>query len=430
LSAAADSRTIGARERARAARRPQVREERGVPGPMQGVRVVELGVWVAGPAAGCILADWGADVVKLEAPGLGDPARGFARMLGGDLPFNPPFEMDNRGKRSLVLDLSKPEGRELAVALVARSDVFLTNVRQAALRRLGLDPGSLLARQPRLVYAAITGYGLAGPDADRAAYDIAAFWARSGIAMSLTPPGGTPPFQRGGMGDHGVGMCAAAAVSAALFARERSGRGQLVSTSLLRQGLYTLSFDLAVTLRFGLAIQAGDRRRIPNPATNCYRDRDGRWFWIVGLEGERHWPPLARAAGHPEWIVDPRFAGPAERARNAEELIRLLDEVFATRTRAEWAEVFDAEEDLWWAPVQTVDEVVNDPQVRAGGGLVDVPDGASTTTLPATPCDFHGTPCSPRAMAPGLGQHSAEVLAELGLGAGEIAALRERGVVA
>jgi crotonobetainyl-CoA:carnitine CoA-transferase CaiB-like acyl-CoA transferase len=397
---------------------------------MQGVKVVELGVWVAGPAAGGILADWGADVVKLEPLGLGDPARSFSRMLGGDLPFNPPFEMDNRSKRSLALDVSKPEGLEVALALVARADVFLTNVRQAALRRLGLDPGHLLARHPRLVYAAITGYGLTGPDADRAAYDIAAFWARSGIAMALTPPGGTPPFQRGGMGDHGVGMCAAAAVSAALFARERSGVGQLVSTSLLRQGLYTLSFDLAVTLRFGLAIQAGDRRRIPNPAINCYRDCDGRWFWIVGLEAERHWPPLARAAGHPEWISDPRFAGPAERARNAEELIRLFDEVFAARSRAEWAEIFDAEEDLWWAPVQTLDEVVNDPQVRAGGGLVDVPDGSSTTTLPATPCDFHGTPWSARAMAPAHGQHSDEILGELGLGAFEIAKLRERGVVA
>ncbi len=401
-----------------------------MPGPMQGVRVVELGVWVAGPAAGGILADWGADVVKIEPPGLGDPARGFSRMLGGDLPFNPPFEMDNRGKRSLVLDLGAPEGRELARSLVAGADVFVSNLRQAALRRLGLDPATLLARHPRLVYAAITGYGLEGPDADRAAYDIAAFWARAGIALALTPPGGTPPFQRGGMGDHGVGMCAAAAVSAALFARERTGQGQLVSTSLLRQGIYTLSFDLAVTLRFGLGIQAGDRRRIPNPATNCYRDREGRWFWIVGLEGERHWPPLARAAGHPEWLTDPRFAGPAERAKNAEELIRLLDDVFAARTREEWAEVFDAEEDLWWAPVQTLDEVVNDPQVRAGGGLVDVPDGPATTTLPATPCDFHGTPWAPRTMAPGLGQHSDEILGELGLGAGEIAKLRERGVVA
>ena len=214
-------------------------------GPLAGVRVVELGVWIAGPAAGGILADWGADVIKIEPPGIGDPARLFQRMLGGDLPFNPPFEMDNRNKRSIGLDLTKPEGRALGLELIDRADVFLTNVRPAGLARLGFDPASLLARNPRLVYGEITGYGREGPDADKAAYDIAGFWARSGIAHMLTQPGAHPPFQRGGMGDHGTGLAAAGAISAALFQRERSGQGQLVSTSLLRQGIYTLSFDLA-----------------------------------------------------------------------------------------------------------------------------------------------------------------------------------------
>src|SRR5215218_8169939 len=167
-------------------------------GPMDGVRVVELGVWVAGPAAGGILADWGADVVKIEPP-AGDPARTFQRMLGGDMPNNPVFELDNRSKRSVVLDLSTAEGREVALELVDSADVFLTNIRPSALGRIGLDHETLLARNRRLVYAIITGYGLEGPDADRAAYDIAAFWARSGIAHLLTPPGANPPFQRGGM---------------------------------------------------------------------------------------------------------------------------------------------------------------------------------------------------------------------------------------
>ncbi len=146
-----------------------------MPGPMEGVKVVELGVWVAGPAAGGILADWGADVVKIEPPGIGDPSRLFQRILGADLPFNPIFEMDNRSKRSVVLDLSRPEGREIALELIDGADVFLSNVRTAGLARLGLDPETLLARNRRLVYAAITGYGLEGEDAYRAAYDIAAF---------------------------------------------------------------------------------------------------------------------------------------------------------------------------------------------------------------------------------------------------------------
>jgi crotonobetainyl-CoA:carnitine CoA-transferase CaiB-like acyl-CoA transferase len=232
------------------------------------------------------------------------------------------------------------------------------------------------------------------------------------------------------MGDHGAGMVLAGAVSAALFKRAQTGRGQLVSTSLLRQGLYTLSFDLAVALRFGTSIGVADRRTMVNPTVNPYRDRDGRWLWIVGLEGDRHWPPLARAVGRPEWIQDPRFATAAGRARNAAALIAELDAIFATRTREEWGKVFDAVEDLWWAPVQSLGEVLADPQVRACGGLVDVPDGAGTTTLPATPVDFGGTPSAPRSMAPAHGQHTDEILARLGLGAAEVADLRARGVVA
>ena len=399
-------------------------------GPMAGVKVVEMGVWVAGPAAGGILADWGADVVKIEPPGVGDPARLFSKILGADLPFNPPFEMDNRGKRSIVLDLAVEEARSVALELIDGADVFLSNIRTTALARLGLDPASLLARNPRLVYASLTGYGLEGPDADRAAYDIAAFWSRSGIAASLTAPGGQPPFQRGGMGDHSAGLSTAAAVSAALFDRERSGKGRLVATSLLRQGVYTLSFDYAISLRFGAAVGSADRRQMPNPSVNCYRDADGAWFWIVGLEADRHWPPLARAVGHPEWIEDPLFATAEARAQNAPELIDRLDRLFAEKSRDEWGVIFDAEKDLWWAPVQTVTEALADPQVEASGGLVAVPDGDGTTLLPATPVDFDGRPCEPRWMAPEAGQHTDEVLAELGYDPSQIADSRKAGWVA
>jgi crotonobetainyl-CoA:carnitine CoA-transferase CaiB-like acyl-CoA transferase len=307
--------------------------------------------------------------------------------------------------------------------------VFVTNVRMSALRRLGLDHEELTARCPRLVYAAISGYGLTGPDADRAAYDIAGFWARSGIAASLTTPGQHPPFQRGGMGDHNAGLAAAAAVSAALYSREKTGKGQLVSTSLLREGIYTLSFDLSLGARFGVPLQVAERKAMGNPCINNYADCDGRWFWIVGLEAERHFPPLARAVGHPEWLEDDRYGTAPARAENARDLIAMLDEIFAGKTREEWGEIFDREEDLWWAPVQTTQEVLSDPQVLAAGGLVEVPDGAGTTLLPATPVDFGGTPWAPRAMAPSHGEHGDEILNELGRSAEEIAALRERGVV-
>ncbi|MCP5042120.1 MAG: CoA transferase [bacterium] len=401
-----------------------------MPGPMEGLKVVEMGVWVAGPAAGGILADWGADVIKIEPPGLGDPGRSFASMLGGDLNMNPPFEMDNRNKRSLVLDLHKPEAMEVALELIDEADVFITNMRPGALERLGLDHKSVMQRNERLIYGAITGYGMAGPDRDRAAYDIAAFWARSGIANALFGPGApNPPFQRGGMGDHGAGMSLAAAISAALYAREKSGRGQFVSTSLLRHGIYTMSFDLAINLRFGVEVQAADRNTMGNPCINCYRDKEDRWFWIVGLEGDRHWPPLARVVGHPEWITDDRFATLGARAQNAAELIPMLDEIFATKTRDEWAEIFASEEDFWWAPVQSFGEVLADDQVHAAGALVDVPDEQGTTLLPATPADFEDTPWSPRWMAPAHGEHTDEVLAERGRTPEQIAALRARGVL-
>jgi crotonobetainyl-CoA:carnitine CoA-transferase CaiB-like acyl-CoA transferase len=232
------------------------------------------------------------------------------------------------------------------------------------------------------------------------------------------------------MGDHNAGLAAAAAVSAALFSREKTGKGQLVSTSLLREGLYTLSFDLSLGIRFGVPLQVADRKSMGNPCINNYADKEGRWFWIVGLEAERHWPPLARVVGHAEWIDDPRFATVKARAENAAVLIAELDAIFATRTREEWAEIFAGEEDLWWAPVQTTEEVLADPQVHAAGGLVAVPDGEGTTLLPATPCDFGGTPWAPRSMAPGLGEHSDEILRELGRSDEQIAALRDQEVIA
>lgn len=400
-----------------------------MPGPMDGVKIVEMGVWVAGPAAGGVLADWGADVIKIEPPGMGDPARSFTKMLGGDLDINPPFEMDNRSKRSIVLDVGQPEGKAIALELLDEADVFITNIRPAALARLGLDPATLLARNKRLIYGAITGYGMAGPDRDRAAYDIAAFWARSGIANALTPPGANPPFQRGGMGDHGAGMSLAGAISAALFAREKSGKGQLVSTSLLRHGIYTMSFDLAINLRFGVEIMGADRKTMGNPTVNSYQDKDGRWFWVVGLEGDRHWPPLARAVGHPEWIDDERFATMATRAQNATDLIKALDEIFATKSRDEWAEIFETEEDFWWAPVQNFGEVLADPQVHAAGGLVEVPDDVGTTLLPSSPVDFDDTPWAPRSMAPSHGEHTDDVLSETGRSADQISELRSRGIL-
>jgi crotonobetainyl-CoA:carnitine CoA-transferase CaiB-like acyl-CoA transferase len=382
-------------------------------GPMEGVKVVELGVWVAGPAAGGILADWGADVIKIEPP-TGDPARMFGRMLGIDTGVSPPFEMDNRSKRSIVLDLTTPDGQANALELLSDADVFITNVRPGALSRIGLDFESVTARNTGLVYGLITGYGETGPDADRAAYDVAAFWARAGLAHLLTRPGGTPPFQRGGMGDHTAGMTLAAAVCAALVARTRTGKGQLVSTSLYRQGAYTVSFDLNTFLMTGHSIAIGQRETMGNPCMNNYAAGDGRRFWIVGLQASRHWPPLCRAVGRPGWLTDPRFDTAQSRATNPVELIAELDEIFATKPLDEWAKVFAGEPDFFWSPINSIEDVVADEQFHAAGGVVYVPNDDSSVPMVATPADFHGTPWEPRSAAPTLGEHTDEILAEIG----------------
>ena len=380
-------------------------------GPMEGIKVVELGVWVAGPAAGGILADWGADVVKIEPPS-GDPARMFGRMLGLE-EGSPPFEMDNRGKRSVVLDLTAESDQRTALELLSGADVFITNVRPGALRRIGLDFETVAARNPRLVYGLITGYGETGPDADRAAYDVAAFWARAGLAHLLTRPGDTPPFQRGGMGDHTAGMTLVAAVCAALVARSRSGVGQLVSTSLYRQGAYTISFDLNTFLLTGHSIAIGQRETMANPCMNNYVAGDGKRFWIVGLEVDRHWGPLCRVVGRPDWLAD--YPRARDRAANAVHLIAELDTIFATKPLDEWAELFATEPDFFWSPINSIEDVVADDQFHAAGGVEYVPEGDSSVPMVATPADFHGTPWAPRSAAPAVGEHTEEVIGELGL---------------
>ncbi len=395
---------------------------------LAGVRVVELAVWVAGPGAGGILADWGADVVKIEPP-EGDPCRSlFMHLAGLKEPKSPPFDLDNRGKKSVVLDVRKPEALALARRLVAGADVFLSNLRPDALAKLGLDWESLAPECPRLVYASVTGYGLRGPERDRAAYDVGAFWARTGAEHIMFPTDVEPHGVRGGFGDHVTAMTLVSGIMAALWQRERTGKGQLVATSLLRAGLYCVGWDTGIRLRFGTVAASAPRTQALNPVLNQYRSSDARWFWLLGLEAERHWPKLARVIERPELVGDERFVDARARRRNSAELIALLDAAFATRTLAEWGERFDRE-DLWWAPVQTQDEVVRDPQVRAMDGIVTVPDygGEGTFEAVATPLEFSAAPVGPQGPPPRLGEHTDAVLRDLGLSDAEIAALRASG---
>lgn len=383
-------------------------------------------MWVAGPACAGILGDWGADVVKIEPPD-GDPFRALLSGIADGV--NPPFELDNRNKRSISLNLATEEGRRIAAQLVDDADVLVTNARPGALERAGLDFDSVAERNPRLVYAHITGYGLQGADRDRAAYDVGAFWSRAGVAASLTPDGQPLPYQRGGLGDHMAGLAAAGAVSAALFARERGGEGQLVSVSLLRIGMYMLGWDISMAARLGVPTTPLTVAAPPNPMITAYTAGDGRRFWLLGLQGDRLWPDLLRAIDRPEWADDDRFATMTARYENSAVLVAELNGVFASRSLEDWASDFDRE-DVWWAPVQHAHDVVADPQARAGGGFVTVPVvGGDPIEGVASPVDFGGTPWEPRATAPEFGQHTEEVLLELGYEWEDIAALMESGAI-
>ena len=398
-------------------------------GPMDGIRVVELGLWVAGPSAAAVLADWGAEVVKIEPP-TGDPFRGlFLTVSGVEMPANPPFELDNRGKRSIALNLETAEGRRIAHQLIDRADVFVTNIRAEVLDRFALGYDELAARNPRLVYAHITGYGDDGPERDRPSYDIGAFWSRAGIAAALTPPGTDPPYQRGAMGDHVAGITTAGSIAAALLARARTGRGQRVSTSLLRVGVFVLGWDMNSTLRLGIRATPMTRTTTPNPVINSYRAGDGRWFWLLGLQGQRHWPDLIRAVDRPDWLDDPRFATMQARRTNCAELVGLLDALFATRPLSEWGVIFDRA-GMWWAPVQSTEDVVRDPQAIAAGAFVDVPqaDGGTIRGV-ASPVDFSRDRWAPGGPVPECGQHTEELLLELGYDWEVIGGLKARGVV-
>jgi crotonobetainyl-CoA:carnitine CoA-transferase CaiB-like acyl-CoA transferase len=383
-----------------------------VSGPMQGVRVVEIAVMVAGPSAGGILADWGADVVKIEPP-TGDPLRAIQKVLGPDADSNPFFDPDNRGKRSVVLDFRQPDQLQTALALIDNADVLVTNIRPAALARLGMDSESLLARNPRLIYALVTGYGLTGPDAAAGAYDMGAYWARGGVAGLLSQPGQDLPIQRAGMGDHFTGMTVAGMVGTALFERERTGRGQLVTTSLLRIAAYQVSSDFNMKLMLDREPTRNVRHTEANPIWNNYTAGDGKQFWLIGVEAVRHWPALVRIIERPDLEHDVRYATQPDRAVNSVSLIAELDGIFATRPRDDWAKRFDAEKDFFWAPVNSVDDVLADPQTQASGAITEVADGSFPKPMIASPVDFHGVPPTVRTRAPRLGEHTDEVLAEL-----------------
>jgi crotonobetainyl-CoA:carnitine CoA-transferase CaiB-like acyl-CoA transferase len=383
---------------------------------LAGLRVVELGVWVAAPSAAALLADWGADVIKIEAR-TGDPMRNVFGSIGiaGDLP-NPAFALDNRGKRSIVLDLRDPTERQHLEDVLTSADVFISNLRPDALDKLDLAPHATVERHPRLIYCSISGYGLRGEERNRPTYDIGAFWARSGLAMQMADGDGNPLNARGGIGDHITGLAALAGILGAVLEQRQTGTGRVVEVSLLRTGAYVLGWDLGLQMALGKVAGAEPRHRNQSPLMNPYRAADGRWFFFTGLEAERHIGPVCRALGRPDLLDDERFSSASAMRKHRTEVIALFDEIIAGRPLAEWSERFDRE-GVWWALAQSPAEVVADPQLLANDGFVTVEGGALRTVN--GPVSFSDVGVDPEIGVPLLGEHTAEVLKELDDGRGE-----------
>lgn len=393
---------------------------------LEGLKVVELATYIAAPGAGGILADWGAEVVKIEAP-AGDPIRGFFATIGRDMGSNPVFDMDNRGKRGIVLDIAKPEGREALIRLVREADIFLTNTRLKALARARLDYESLRAENPRLIYASVTGYGSEGPDADKPGFDVAAYWSRSGVAGLTTPKGAEPFPVRTAMGDHVTSMATVSAILAAVVERSRTGVGRLVETSLLRTGVYSVASDMAIQLRFGRVASNRPRADAINPLANFFQTADGRWICLVPRQGNGEWVKIATLVGRPDLADDPRFADAFSRSKNGAAAVAILDEAFGAMSFEAAAAALDAI-DFVWSPVQAAREVAEDEQAKASGCFVEVPDGeGGVFRAPAAPARFPGAEHGPRGPAPKKGEHTDAVLSELGYGADEIAAMKAAG---
>ena len=398
--------------------------------PFEGVRVVELAQWVFVPVAGALLADWGADVVRIERP-EGDPYRGLATQgIGSDSGgVNLSIALANRGKRSIALDLSTAGGRDVLHEMLAGVDVFLTSLRPGALARLGLDADQLTARYPSLVYARGHGFGARGPDADQPGYDASAFWARGGLADALTPPGSEHPINpRGALGDRNGAMALAFGIAGALLRKARTGAGSVVDVSLLATAMWTLSSDVLTALQGAELPRPGDRSASPNPLVGTYRTSDGRHLQLVYLQGDRYWADLCTALGRPELIRDPRFVDMAARRSNSAECVALLDAEFGRRTFDECTQLLGSV-DAPWAPVQSVNELLDDPQVTANGYLGEVVmDDGTTYRLPAVPVQYDGAPPELR-RAPELGEHSEAILLELGHDWGDIVRFKDEGVI-
>ena len=395
-----------------------------------GLRVLDIASFIAGPSATTVLSDFGAEVVKVEAPGIGDPYR--QTYLSPPNPSsneNYAWQLTNRNKRSLVVDLKNPHAAEVLARLIRWADVLVTNFPPRVRRRLSLSYEDVSPLNPRLIYADITGYGELGPEADKPGFDTTAYWARSGLMHVTREASGPPVLPVPGIGDHATSISLYAGIVSGLYRRELTGKGCNVQTSLIANGVWASAMWLQAALQSAKFSSEIDRRRPPNALFNSYRSQDGRWILLAFVREDKNWPAFASAIERPDLLVDPRFVDSVVRHTHSGALVTELDRVFGAYPLAHWKSVLDRAQ-LPYGVVQVWEEIVKDPQLLANQILVPVADGTGNLRMTVdSPLVIKESPKVSPHVAPELGEHTVEILQELGFDAAQVDELLARGVI-
>jgi crotonobetainyl-CoA:carnitine CoA-transferase CaiB-like acyl-CoA transferase len=391
-----------------------------------GLKVIDCASWIAGPAAATMMSDFGADVIKIEPPGAGDPWRASTPIPGKKVDYY--WQLTSRNKRSLALDLKHPDGQAVLYRLIASADVFITNFPLPVRDRLKMAPADLMPLNPKLIYASFTAYGEEGEEAAKTGFDSTAYWARTGLMDMVRSNAETVPSRSmPGMGDHPSATGLYAAIVTALYRREKTGQGGVVRSSLLQNGLWANGCAVQTRL-FGEDVKLRPHRDdAPNALANHYQSRDGRWFIMALFNEQRQLRSFLGAIGREELTDDPRFATPDARKEHARELVLILDEVFSKRDLADWRAILDRV-GVTFGIVATVNEALDDPQMRLAGALVPFEDGQNLTVM--TPFHIDGVEKVAARRAPSVGQDNESVLREAGYSADDVERLRGLGVVA
>ena len=399
---------------------------------LEGLKVIEMATYVAAPAAGAMLRDWGAEVIKVE-PLNGCPMRRFFEGMKSNVPIegNPIFTLDNRGKKGISINTSDEKGAKIVRELIKDADIFLTNVRPKSLESAKLNHEELHKINPKLIYCSLTGYGLDGEERNRPGFDVAAYWSRSGMAHLTQRKGEEPLPIRTASGDHITAISTVSGILAAVYERTQTGKGKVVETSLLRTGIYSVSSDMALQLKFGRVPSTKKRDEQINPIFNFFKTKDDRWICLSPRAGgDYDLPKVLRALGKEDWLENEKFNTNQARRENAKEFIEEMDRAFSQHTMAEWGEKLDAQ-DLIWSPVQNLKEVSKDKQAIASGAFSEVEDqdcNENYSTV-SSPVKFHNSDDGPKGPAPKLGQDNFEVLKGLGINEEEINNLIDNGIV-